>query len=581
MAAELSREEARAASGASTRALINERLMRSPRHGHAFTRQHAIRFGFWTCAGCKKRVWQSACRCLLCGTIIHRGCHMHASVATCESSTYTPAGPLSEKKRGLDAWDEYDSNNASRAALRYIALQRLASTAAGRVFRGVLPGSVCSVAEQRVKSSSASRDDVLEAAELIRAKNPDKGGGSNLSALYALATAAKHSRLVAERTSSSLAEMGSSRRARIGLWAGAAAAGTVAGGVVGSAVAGPAGALLGAKLAQAAVATGATASNVGALMGGAAASYGTRRLLRRSDDDPLDIAAAWARRDEAQSIAERALGRRIQDRFVAAAAVATAMAIADGLKLEFDDAANSELSARLAEVNDLETQVALFVQATLHSEDTVPGRVHATLETLVAERTIIADVGDWIRCVSIAIVAYHPLLSQAADALEATFNEVDRIVLSHSAYDKLLIAIDEPEKDAQLALAANDVTQTLAPKPNRVHFNRAVTALNTIVHQRAPNDKLKCIVVAIEELAKTPDRPNVPADLLLPLAVDAVRAVQVPNLHAHLNLIQHLGRDDFIGVQGYALTTLHCAIAVLTRNNFGDSIPSSSVRLWQ
>ncbi|KAJ8605220.1 hypothetical protein CTAYLR_000463 [Chrysophaeum taylorii] len=566
----------------STRALVNEGMMRSPRHGHAFAKQQMLgRF----CAGCGKLAWASACRCLLCGTTVHRSCTMLRSVPKC-----TWAGdPLETPSERTVPWDEVDASRASLAAVRYISLQRVAATGAGRALRGVLPSNIAAVAAPRRR-----RDDALLAAEAAKIKRlPVKP--TELTSLLELATAAKHARalephLVDEDEEVTTPRRPPSRSRRLGLWAGATAAGTVAGGVVGSAFAGPAGALLGAKLAQAAVASGATACNVGAFVGGAAVSYRQRHLLRSVS---ADVARLWTRRDDARRVAERALNAAsgataAGEPFDAAAAAALARADLDGAFLEFDPASDP-LAPKLAELATLDDQVAIFVQTVLATRRTAPARVHAALSKLFYQRRhhVLPDVVAWIRCVSLEIVAYHARLAEAADALELAFDAVDRVILSH-AYDIVFAKFDDPDRNRLLEAACDDPTSYVFKlRKNRTHFNKAVAALKTLDAAKTPSDKLRCLVSSVEALARSPlfdkdddddDRDqgrnnnnnnnnrDVTADVLLPLAVDCVRAARVPKLHAHLAFVEHLGRDDFLGVQGYALTTIHCALSVLTKN---------------
>ena len=553
-------EESVAANGAATRALINEELMRSPRHRHAFARQPTVVGRL--CVTCGRRIWQNGCRCLLCGSTVHRGCQARVRLCTWRGAAPAVVAPSAE-------WDEYDVRRASANAVKYISVQKLASTRAGaRALKGVLPATVWTVAAQRSRRATWEASALEREAAKVRAKRPP--GSGKLSVLYDLATAAKHSRLVAERLVTT--EGPSSRKLRFGLWAGAAAAGTVAGGVAGSALAGPAGALLGAKLAQAAVASGATASNVGALVGGATISYRQRHLLSASPGakQASRRAIAHQRRLVAASVAARALGGPVDEPFAAAAAAATARADLDSMALEFDD---ERLAAEIVRRDStLEAQVERFVDATLAAE-TLPARVHHALAQLPC-RTV-DDVISLIRATSIAIVAYHSALAERADALEAAFNQVDRAMLA-THYDLVMAALDEPENDAKLQSAADDASQTLAAKTNRAHFNVAVRALRALQDHRAPNDKLRHLVLAVEALARVPDDANddCDADLLLPLAVDAVRAAALPHLHAHLNLIETLGRDDGLGVQGYALTTLRCAIALLIRRTHHHASPA-------
>lgn len=589
-------EDGTAANAAATRALVNQSIMRSPRHGHSFARQMVqVIPGRRSCAACGKRVWKNGCYCLLCGEVIHRGCHMHSGLARCraESMVYVSEEPGA-------SWDTIVAAKASSAASRYLSMQRLASTSAGRfALRGVLPENIWNVADSSGLSSLDEDGEAMaEESAKLKSKKP-KGRIASLSALYEVATAAKHNLALLDNAQENDGTRSTdgrvkSRGVRLGLWAGAAVSGTVAGAAVGSAMAGPAGALLGAKLAQAAVASGATASNVGALVGGAAVSYRQRYLLRNfsADDGGAAAAAAraacWERRDEAERLVLKALrvkGVDPLEPFAAAAAAATAKFAARRaakklpLLLEFDpDGQHRDLGSKLSMIDDLDAQVALFAQAILkkseeEEEETAPASVHAELGRVFGEGSSSSGKGDaasralkWIRCVSIAVVQYHSGLATNSDALEATFNEVDRVVLA-SCYDQVLAALDEPSKDQKLLLACDDI-QPLAPKPHRIHFSRAVAALKSMQNQRAPNDKLKCVVVAIESVARTSEVPDdeTPADLLLPLAVDMVRAARLDHAHAHLNLIERLGRDDGLGVQGYALTTLYCAIAVLTRH---------------
>jgi len=56
----------------------------------------------------------------------------------------------------------------------------------------------------------------------------------------------------------------------------------------------------------------------------------------------------------------------------------------------------------------------------------------------------------------------------------------------------------------------------------------------------------------------------VTADVLLPRAVACVAEAKVPHLRAELAYVDAFARDDvLLGAEGYALTTLSCALDVL------------------
>ena len=72
--------------------------------------------------------------------------------------------------------------------------------------------------------------------------------------------------------------------------------------------------------------------------------------------------------------------------------------------------------------------------------------------------------------------------------------------------------------------------------------------------------KARCL----EALGDSDEGPLVTADVLLPRAVACVAEAKVPHLRAELAYVDAFARDDvLLGAEGYALTTLSCALDVL------------------
>ena len=96
--------------------------------------------------------------------------------------------------------------------------------------------------------------------------------------------------------------------------------------------------------------------------------------------------------------------------------------------------------------------------------------------------------------------------------------------------------------------------------------DKAVLALREVSVGRCPHSKLRAIVFALEALAEAKDDAgdDVAADVLLPRAARCVAVARVPHLHAELAFVERFARDEtFLGVEGYALTTLRCALSIV------------------
>ena len=517
------------ANAAATRALVNEPLSRSPRHGHALSRCVVVGR---TCVGCKSLIVTNGAICKLCGVYAHRDCR---KVPKCLA---TDAGPT--------------NGGLSMAAFKYLSLQRAGESRMGR--------AILSTVEKR-RGFDAFTDPTPLRAYASRAVV----SSAEMAKMQAMASGGGHVPTSEERPRRRSSERGS--LGQLGLWAGATAAGTFAGGVVGGAMAGPAGALLGAKIAQ-------TGTNVGALVLGAAVGYRKRYLL--SETTTSDESSAFERRGLAEKAAHRATfgraGRGDDEPWAAAAASAVARSFLDGLAVEFQDADHPDLAARLHDDGaPLDQRIAYFVTTVLE-QDHCPARVHQALQAAYDDAT--GDAADkavsWSRRLCVEVVAYFPALARSPRALDAAERCVDRVAFG-TAYDDLFPRFIDPAQDDALSKACDDTDQHFENTKHRHRFNTARDALSNLATTKSPLDKLHRITFAVRELAasakKEDDDDEVSADILLPLAVDCVRAARVPHLHAHLAFVEALCHHrDFLGSQGYALTTLRCAVAVLCRN---------------
>ena len=95
-------------------------------------------------------------------------------------------------------------------------------------------------------------------------------------------------------------------------------------------------------------------------------------------------------------------------------------------------------------------------------------------------------------------------------------------------------------------------------------FRRGAAALAKIGAGRDAHAKLRALVFCLEALGDSDEGPLVTADVLLPRAVACVAEAKVPHLRAELAYVDAFARDDvLLGAEGYALTTLSCALDVL------------------
>ena len=556
-------EEACLANAVATRALVNDvdGLYRSPRHGHALSRSVVLGR---SCVSCRKVIFSGGASCKLCGVCVHRDCSAYAPACS--------ANNVFEKKE----------TSLSLAAMRYLSLRKAGETRFGKAVTAAVEkrrGFFGAESDADALRAYASRA-VVSSAEMTKMEAAAQGKEEEMY----LKARDKKKKKKKKKTS---------KTNNLATWAGATAAGTLAGGVVGGAVAGPAGAFLGAKIAQ-------SSTNVGALVVGAAVGYRQRYLL----SDVVEEEDEFDRRDKAERAANRATfgrsGRGDDEPWAAAAAAAVAKAHLEKIPLEFRDEDFPELAAKLQDDTKLlDDSIPPFVDAIL-SENSCPSRVRAALENAYFDtitETIDAEAAAdravrWSRRLCVEVVAFFPALAKSARLLDAAERAVDKVVFA-KAYDDLFPRFIDVNADATLEAACDDTHQQLAGTfKNRARFNAARTALLSLEDTKPPLDKLHTITFALRELAnaamtssssssrrqRTGDNEldddslavvpeDVSADVLLPQAVDCVRAARLPHFHAHLAFVEALCHTrDFLGAQGYALTTLRCAIAVLCRN---------------
>ena len=136
--------------------------------------------------------------------------------------------------------------------------------------------------------------------------------------------------------------------------------------------------------------------------------------------------------------------------------------------------------------------------------------------------------------------------TDAAEPLTASFTENDATASCDAADDAAETA-STPSKDADASATTTTVSTAAAPP------------------EPAPDQACE---------PGSPPPKAVSADVLLPLAVRCLLDANVPAIHAELAFVERFSRDDFLGIEGYALTTFYCAIAVIIRGTYTPDIIS-------
>jgi len=351
-----------------------------------------------------------------------------------------------------------------------------------------------------------------------------------------------------------------------------------------------------------------------------------------TEDDRQRAARRCAERATRRAAAEAADARGNEEPWAAATAAATARADLEGLAhAVHPTSSDRELLAALvgdgAALGTLADRVSAFAALALGATSSTTPRRPAVVYTHLTAAFVdqcsssgspAALALELSRRSCVEVVAYLPAIAETAEALVAARRQVDRCVFgSEDVYGVVMAEFVDASSDRALTAACDDVCiDGFSHKPSRAAFQRAVEHLRSLPSVRAPLDKLDALVDVVAALAdcgngaagrrddedradvqvqdddddrraagppevehtksaraadhrgSNAETTGVTADVLLPLAVDAVRAARVPHLHAHLAYVDHLCHpSDCLGRHGYALTTLACAVAVLCRGH--------------
>uniref|UniRef100_A0A7S3K0A3 VPS9 domain-containing protein n=1 Tax=Aureoumbra lagunensis TaxID=44058 RepID=A0A7S3K0A3_9STRA len=522
-------EERRIVNAYATRALINEQVMRSPRHGHAWCRHRRVFLSpSRRCHGCGKMVWQDIVMCPLCGVLAHRFCANRRGINVCSATV-------------IELHSQQDSRKPSLAAMRYDSIQRAAKTRFGSIIlnaverrRGFL---------EKADRDVSGTDHVALDLEIHRLR------------------CAKEDKAMPLHASSSPTDDEESLPAKKRMFfkgASALAGATVVGAAAGSVIAGPAGAMVGAKLAQSSV-------QMGALIG---VAVGYRYMLSEEKSSPVISMGAAGRKAAIRATMGR-LGRGGSDEpWAAAAAASVASAQLDNLPLE--------------KVLNPDQDIAELVNKLLapdnnSEQDSPPRRVMIALNfifqnLLLQEEQaqqpsldrIIDAVLRFSRILCVEFVAYIPSLAASPSTLDATEHAVDAFVFTECYAMIFPFFISLVQIQDYALNAAYDIPITALKKVSHSAFDDARTGLIRAANTKPPLAKLELFTTAVRDLARAGGDEDVDADLLLPLAVDCLRAARISNFNAHLGYIEAFCHSrDFLGAQGYAFTTLRCAVAFL------------------
>ena len=530
-----------------TAALIAQVEYRHPVHGHAFARTSNVVGA--RCAGCAKLLWgpfSAPCRCLYCGVAAHRACLGRLRhVARCAVAAAAAPAP---------ATGGFAARRASAAAISHVAVR----APLRRWWRGGAAPE-----DPPSRSSSSSSLVVFEDATVCDA--------------------------AAVRAAAAKLRAADARRGNLRLWAGSAACGVAGGAVVGGAVAGPAGAVLGAKVAQAVAGTVLIAGSpaaTGALVGGAAVGYRRRSLLSGDGGDRERRRAAalesGRRAVERRGGSEAARGEPWRARGAAARAACEAARLP--WCVAESDGATSLATALADSRRSLDEEARLFAAAALKPEH-APGAVRAELASLFRERRALSP-GDVDMCLddaaamageaAVDVLAFHGRAPLDGDVAGATLRAADAAVLG-DVYDHVFTALvvrHEARDDAVAAALAcrRAAAPAAAAAGDDPAAARAADALRGVVEGRSAHAKLRAVVFALEALAEArAGEADVSADALLPRAAACVAAADVPHLHAELAFMENFATDEsFLGVEGYALTTLRCALSIVLGEAGGE-----------
>ena len=560
-----------------TLALIMDPLMRHPITRHSFAPSHTVAGA--VCLGCDQRIVALRDhRCLLCGVAAHRRCLYTLSErcktdaalkCTSDGAHIPPAEPASGK---LDS-------TASAAAVLNVAvkqpLDRLWRSATGDAPTAPASPPAPAAPVARLREAAARLALAAPAAPRAPAWDPDdalppeppapRPAPAPAATQKTPDTAAfAHLRAAARRFREADAASGGALRIRV---AKAAVGGMAAGAVVGGVVAGPAGAVLGAKAAQlvgAGLVLGSPAAT-GAVVGGAALSY------RAATTDVVTNAATRA---AAVARASRVVGGRTLEPFAAAAAAARAC-IAEA-PWPPDRAAERAADA-VRDVSGLGAQAKAFARFAF-AADPAAARVWERLEALYKARRAISR-GDaisgakaWARETAVDVAALLAVVS-AEDGV-STVAATDALV-AEATYPFTFTALVRRHRDADATLERVLAARGGAGEGAARSVLRGAAALSKMCECRDVHAKLRSLVFCLEALGGGDgDEGAISADVLLPRAVACVAEAKVPHVRAELAYVTAFARDDaLLGAEGYALTTLSCALDVLA-DSVDDATPA-------
>ena len=546
-----------------TLALLMDPLIRHPISRHSFAPSHTVAGA--VCHGCGQRIVALRDhRCLLCGVAAHRRClyalsekcKTDASLkCTSDGSHIPPPEPPSGR---LDA-------TSSPAAVLNVAVKQPLDRLWRSATRAADTKPPPPRRRRRRRRSARLREAAarLSLSGLEAPRRPRWDPDDALPPEPAPAPAprpcarrrAGHGGLRAPPGGGAAlpreSDAGSELRLRV---AKAAVGGMAAGAVVGGAVAGPAGAALGAKAAQivgAGLVLGSPAAT-GAVVGGALGIHAA-------------AAAAGGRGARAAAVnrAARTVGGATAEPFAAAAAAARAA----HAEAPWPPARAAErAAATLRDVAGLDAQARAFANFALEA-DPATAKVWAALDDLYKVRRAdargdaVADARFWARETAIDVEA---LRFAVADDDGAPIVAATDALVAEATYIHAFTALVRRNRDADATLERVLAARGGAGEGAARSVRRGAAALAKIGAGRDAHAKLRALVFCLEALGDSDEGPLVTADVLLPRAVACVAEAKVPHLRAELAYVDAFARDDvLLGAEGYALTTLSCALDVL------------------
>ena len=173
----------------------------------------------------------------------------------------------------------------------------------------------------------------------------------------------------------------------------------------------------------------------------------------------------------------------------------------------------------------------------------------------------VADARFWARETAIDVEA---LRFAVADDDGAPIVAATDALVAEATYIHAFTALVRRNRDADATLERVLAARGGAGEGAARSVRRGAAALAKIGAGRDAHAKLRALVFCLEALGDSDEGPPVTADVLLPRAVACVAEAKVPHLRAELAYVDAFARDDvLLGAEGYALTTLSCALDVL------------------